>query len=262
MQKPEGFVVKGEENKVCRLLKSLYGLKQLPKVWYNSVVEYLISIGFHQAEVDQCIYIRRNTEDGTYVVIYVHVDDMAVTGNDIATFKTEVSSRWEMEDLGLAQTVVGIQVTCISHLSYSITQASLGSTILERFNCLNLKPASTPFPGGFKLYRASDDEKTAFTMEGLNYRSAVGSLMYLAQCTRPDLAYAVGVLSQHLERPGRRHWDAVIHVFRYLTGTVNVGIVYSGEDSSTLSGQPSFSLPFPRTPDAHTDADWARDRDT
>lgn len=259
MFQPKGFVVKGKESKVCRLLKSLYGLKQSPKVWYDSVVAYLVSIGFKQSKLDPCIYIREDSVLGTFVAVYVHVDDMAVTGNDVGTFKAEVSSRWEMEDLGLAQTVVGIQITRLTHLSYSITQTALASSVLDRFNFNHLKPASTPLPGGFKLYQASDDEVQAFSLENVSYRSAVGSLMYLAQCTRPDLAYAVGVLSQHLEHPGRRHWDAVIHVFRYLTGTLNVGIVYSGEDSSTLAGQRSFSLPKPQ---AHCDSDWAGDRDS
>lgn len=123
----------------------------------------------------------------------------------------------------------------------------------------NVKEASTPLPPSFKFYRASEDEAEAFSLENINYRSAFGSLMYLAQCTRPDLAYAVGVLSQHLERPGQKHWDAVIHVFRYLKGTLRLGIVYTGEDTSTLSGQCSFILP---TPLAHCDADWAGDCDT
>lgn len=81
--------------------------------------------------------------------------------------------------------------------------------------------------------------------------------MYLAQCTRPDLAHAVGVLSQHLERPAKRHWEAVIHVFRYLKGTVNFGIVFDGKKSQKVAGLKSFELPT-----SHCDSDWAGDADT
>lgn len=77
--------------------------------------------------------------------------------------------------------------------------------------------------------------------------------MYLAQCTRPDLAHAVGVLSQHLERPFQRHWDSAVHVL-HLRGTVNLGIVYDGLRKSKISGMKSQECPI-----SHCDADWAGD---
>lgn len=80
----------------------------------------------------------------------------------------------------------------------------------------SVKIAATPLSPGLKLRRSSDQEYEEGKSLNLPYRNAVGSLMYLAQCTRPDLAHAVGVLSQHLERPVQRHWDAVVHVFWYL----------------------------------------------
>lgn len=81
--------------------------------------------------------------------------------------------------------------------------------------------------------------------------------MYLSQCTRPDLSHAVGVLSQHLERPGRRHWEAVIHVIRYVKGTMDLGIVYNGKNINTISGMKSFDCPV-----SHFNADWAGDVST
>lgn len=116
----------------------------------------------------------------------------------------------------------------------------------------NAKPASTPLTPNLRLYRASDEEVQSFALLKLNYRSIVGSLMYLSQCTRPDLAHAVGVLSQHLERPALPHWNAAMQVLRYLKGTVNLGITYDGHKTSLVSGQKSFSRPI-----SHCDADWA-----
>lgn len=81
--------------------------------------------------------------------------------------------------------------------------------------------------------------------------------MYLAQCTRPDLGHAVGVLSQHLERPGTLHWDAALHVLRYLRGTTNLGITYSAHARTTVAGMESKSCPV-----SHCDADWAGDQST
>lgn len=184
---------------------------------------------------------------------------MAITGNDIAIFKTEISARWEMEDLGLASMVVGIEIKRLDQHTYSICQSSYAETVLTRFNHEKSKPASTPFPPGLKLFRPDDSEVEEFAKQKFPYRNLVGSLMYLAQCTRPDLAHAVGTLSQHLDWPGYQHWNAACHVLRYLRGTHDLGIVYSGEGSrqDTVSRLKSQDCP-----QSHCDADWAGDKDT
>lgn len=120
----------------------------------------------------------------------------------------------------------------------------------------NCKPASTPLPADTHLSRASDAEAAAFANENLPYRNGVGSLMYLSQCSRPDISYAVGVLSQHLERPAKAHWNAFLHVLRYLRGTTQLFIEYSVSDNH-LQGNQSWS-----TPNGYSDADWAGNRDT
>lgn len=97
-----------------------------------------------------------------------------------------------------------------------------------------------------------------FALKKHPYRSIVGSLIYLAQCTQPDLAYAVGVLSQHLDWPGYQHLKAANHNLRYLAGTIDIGIKYSGNHPS----EPVKGLKSQSCPQAHCDADRARDRDT
>lgn len=259
VEQPEGYAEAGLENKVCKLLKSLYGLKQAPKYWQDDVKAYLISIGFTQCEIDHFVYIRSDPDSVKFTVVYIHVDDMAITGNDISTFKTEISSKWQMEDLGLASIVVGIEITRRGSHSYSICQSEYAETVLKRFNHEHAKPASTPFPPGLKLYRPDDQEIEEFAKQKYPYRNLVGSLMYLAQCTRPDIAHAVGTLSQHLDWPGFQHWNAACHVLRYLRGTHNYGIVYSGEGhhQSSVKGMKSQECP-----QSHCDADWAGDKDT
>lgn len=162
-----------------------------------------------------------------------------------------------MEDLGLARMVVGIEIERRADNSYSLSQSKFAESILERFNMVSVKPASTPLSPGLKLRKASDEEVAESVDCQFPYRNAVGSLMYLAQCTRPDLSHAVGVLSQHLERPVQRHWDAAVDVFRYLRGTSELGITYQGLKSNKVSGLKSFDCPV-----AHCDADWAGDLDS
>lgn len=255
LEQPEGFVEPGKEHMVCKLSKSIYGLRQSPKIWGDAVKDFLLSIGFNQCKVDPCTYFR--SSGTSFSAIYLHVDDLAITGNEIEVVKQQIASRWEMEDLGVAKSVVGIHISRLDTHTYFINQSSMAKTVLKRFGFENLKSASTPLPVTSKLYRASDEEAEAFAQENKPYRSGVGSLMYLAMCTRPDLAHSVGVLSQHLERPGKQHWDALVHVFRYLKGTIHLGIKFNGVITDPVSGAKSQHFPT-----SLCDADWAGDPNT
>lgn len=112
VEQPEGFEEPGSKGMVFKLLRSLYGLKQSPKIWQDDVREFLIEIGFVQCEIDHCTYIRHDKSQNLFTAIYVHVDDMAITGNDIDNFKSMISKKWDMDDLGLAKLVVGIEISC------------------------------------------------------------------------------------------------------------------------------------------------------
>lgn len=111
VEHPEGFVESGSEGRVCKLLRSLYGLKQSPKIWQDDVCEFLIEIRFTKCELDHCTYIKHDKTENLFTAIYVHVDDMAITGNDILNFKKLISNKWDMDDLGLAKLVVGIEIS-------------------------------------------------------------------------------------------------------------------------------------------------------
>lgn len=162
-----------------------------------------------------------------------------------------------MDNLGIAKLVVGIEITRQDVYRYFIFQSIYAEAMLEQFGMSNTCPASTPSPPGFKLYRETDHEVEEFMSKKLPYRGVVGSLMYLAQCTRPDLGHSVGVLSQHLERPGTLHWDAAMHFLRYLRGSTNLGILYSADAQSKVSGMERKHCPV-----SHCNADWAGDRST
>lgn len=256
LELPDGYC--GDRNLVARLDKTLYGLKKSARNWSEDICGFLLSVGFKPSEADACVYTRTSADSSTFSAVYVHVDDMGITGNDIQAVKKSISSRWQMEDLGTAHCIVGIQIQRLSSSHYCINQQAMITTVLERFGMTLCRPASTPFPADLKLTRATEDEATKFASTGLPYRRAVGSLIYLALCTRPDISYAVGVLSQHLERPSQQHWNAFIHVLRYLKGTRLLAIHYGSTAPETeIQGNQSWSCPF-----GHVDADWAGDKDT
>ena len=146
LEQPEGYRDQNNPNCVWQLLKSLYGLEQSPKLWQDDVTAFLVSTGFSQCPIDHCTYIRSEVEQDKFTAVYVHVDDLAITGNDIESFKNEISSHWEMEDLGIAQVVVGIVITRIDQHTYSLTQSTYARTVLKRFNMSDCKSASTPLP--------------------------------------------------------------------------------------------------------------------
>lgn len=161
-----------------------------------------------------------------------------------------------MEDLGPAHCVVVIEINSLTGGGYSLCQAAMIQTVLERFRIEDSKPTSTPFPGGTKIARASDVEAQEFRDTKLPYNSLVGSLMYIAQGTRPDIAYAVGALSQHLARPSMTAWNLGLHVLQYLKGTRRLGLIYQGHDN-LVEGNQSWSYP-----ECHSDSDWAGDPST
>lgn len=181
---------------------------------------------------------------------------MAITGDEIEVIKEALKLKWRMEDLGPAHCVVGIEINRTNEGGYSLSQPAMIQTVLERFQVDSCKPASTPFPGGTKILRASDFEEQTFRASNLPYNSLVGSLMYIAQGTRPNIAYAVGALSQHLARPSMTAWNLGLHVLRYLKGTQYLGLIYHGK-SNVVEGNQSWSFP-----ECHTDSDWAGDPNT
>lgn len=149
-----------------------------------------------------------------------------------------------MDDLGIAKLVVGIEISRPSEFQYSLCQSRYAEAVLERFNMKNDRPASTPFPPGLKLYQATDHKVEQFKALNQPYRGVVGLLMYLSQCNRPDpLGHVVGVLSEHLARPRTLHWDAALHVLRYLKSLTNLGIIYSGDAHTKVTGLESKNCP-------------------
>lgn len=178
---------------------------------------------------------------------------MAITGDEIAEIKAALKLKWRMEDLGPAHCVVGIEINPTEDNGYSLNQPAMIQTVLERFRVDTCKPASTPFPGGTKIPRASNVDVHLFRNSNLPYNSPVESLMYIDQGTRPDIAYAVGALSQHQARQSMAAWNLGLHILHFSNGAQFLGLMYCGK-SNIVEGNQSWSYP-----DCHTDSDWAGD---
>ncbi|GJR08587.1 retrovirus-related pol polyprotein from transposon TNT 1-94 [Tanacetum coccineum] len=251
MLQPEGFEQKGKENLVCRLNKSLYGLKQAPRCWYKRFDSFIIGLGYNRLHADPCAYFKR-FGNNDFVILLLYVDDMLVAcpnKDRISKLKALLTREFEMKDLGPANKILGMQIhrDRVSRKIW-LSQKSYVKKILQRFNMQDCKPISTPFPTNIKLSSkmSPSSEKERMEMSRVSYASAVGGLMFAMICTRPDIAHAVGVVSWYMAKPGKKHWEAVKKILRYIKGTSDVALCY-GESGLTVKG--------------YVDSDYAGDLD-
>ena len=217
MDQPIGFEVKEQRRKVCHLKRSIYDLKQASRQWYFKFHKAIILIGFKMMEEDHCVYVKRSGK--SLLILSLYVDDILLAGNDIeiiVTTKRWLSSIFERKDMGEANYVLGVKIfKDRSKKLLGLSQETYIKTILERFHMHNSKPIDTPIEMGhtLSLEDCPKSEKEKREMARVSYASAVGSLMYAMLCTRPDICFAVGMVSHYQSNPGPVHWLAVKRIF-------------------------------------------------
>uniref|UniRef100_A0A2N9IBP1 Integrase catalytic domain-containing protein n=1 Tax=Fagus sylvatica TaxID=28930 RepID=A0A2N9IBP1_FAGSY len=239
MELPPGCNLQTEGNKqVCRLRKSLYGLKQSPRAWFGRFTSFMKSIGYKQSNSDHTLFLKHNEEQITALIVYV--DDMIVTGNDLEERKTlqeHLAREFEMKDLGELKYFLGIEVSR-SKKGIFLSQRKYALDLLNETGMTACSPASTPMEENLKL--CVHPNQVPANKE--RYQRLVGRLMYLAH-TRPDLAYVLSVVSQFMHSPSEEHMNAVIRILRYLKSSPGKGILFTKGDNLDING--------------YTDADWA-----
>ena len=246
VMQPTGFKSKKYPNKVCKLKKALYGLKQSPRVWYNTFASFMKELGFHPIDADYSVFIDPRT--GTIVALYV--DDVLITGPnraDIQRVKDALNGKFHMTDLGPIAFYLGMTVVRDrANRTIRLGQAAYVERVLRDNGMWDAKSISTPMETSVKLVPAEDGFQ-ATPNHRTRYQSAVGSLMYAMLGTRPDLAFAVSVVSRYAHNPTPKHWGAVKRIFAYLKGTVNMQLTFQGPLSNLVG---------------YTDSDWAGDTAT
>ena len=193
MEQPEGFVLLGNEHKVCMLTKSLYGLKQAPKQWHENFDSMILEYGFKHNGADKCIYSKfTETFD---VIICLYVDDMLIIGtnmDEVIDTKDYLSFTFQMKDLG---------VKFKRHSGgFALCQSHYIEKKLTKFNHLHIKEENTLYDVSIHL-----NENPGRVVAQFEYASAMGSLMYAMHCTRPDITFAVCKLSIFTKNPGVMH---------------------------------------------------------
>eukprot|EP00253_Pinus_taeda_P023320 PITA_23320 len=187
IEQPPGYEKKGQEQKVCRLKKALYWLKQAPRAWYNRIDSYLLENGFKKCNDD---YLIEN-------------------------FKTVMKEEFEMTDMGLLKYFLGMEVEQNENEIF-ISQAKYVNEVLERFNMQDSKAAITPKVMGLKLNKEDSNKDFDPSL----YKSIVGSLMYFT-ATRLYIMHAVSLVSRFMERTKEAHWQAAKIFLRYVKGVIS-----------------------------------------
>jgi len=252
MKQPSGFEKPGQEHLVCRLKKSLYGLKQAGRSWYEKIDSAFAELGLRKCGADHSIYCKVRAANKVYVALYV--DDLIIATNsldELRKLKHGLAQRFAMKNLGELHFFLGIRIERNrTERSINLSQTNYIDKMLARFGMTNCKSAATPMDPGVKLVSAAKEATTeeAEKMKKVPYLEAVGSLMYAMLGTRPDIAFAVGVVSRYSSDPRHEHWVAVKRILRYLKGTREVTLRYVGDKTVVPVG--------------YSDADWGSDQET
>ncbi|KAJ9566410.1 hypothetical protein OSB04_002376 [Centaurea solstitialis] len=226
MLPPDGFVDPKNPNKVCKLLKSIYGLKQTSMSWNLHFDERIKEFGFTKSEFEPCVYTKFSGSIVTFLVLYV--DDILLIGNDVQTLQGE------------AAYILGIKIyRNRSRRLIGLSQSTYIDKILKRFRMDESKKGFIPMQHGIVLSKAhcpvSSEEQDK--VKSVPYASTIGSIMYAMLCTRLGVAYSVSVTSRYQRNLGEAHWVAVRNILKYLRRTKDMFLVFGGsEDEISVTG--------------------------
>lgn len=279
MEMPEGFE---QDGMVCHLKKSLYGLKQSPRNWYLLCSAFIVdSLHFRATVSDPCLFYKQ-TRTGRLMYLFLFVDDMKVGVEDPDEPEWEecqqlLEKRFNITDLGECRFMLGMRITRDRVAkTIKLDQELYITKALERFGLSECK--ITPTPGvqtssksvtrrvtstksesddsviSPPLVREGDtDEKSEQPIDVLLYQEKIGTLLYAAISTRPDIAFAVNRLAQHMLAPTVAHGKACDRIFRYLAGTKSHGLLFGRCSNSSDEKRDEAFI------SAYADADWGSD---
>ncbi|CAI7799190.1 unnamed protein product, partial [Closterium sp. NIES-53] len=250
LRRPPGFTGTFPPGTQWSLRRPVYGLRQAPRGWHDTLRTTLAALGFAPSTADPSLFVRTDTSLPPFYIL-VYVDDLVFATADtagLAHVKFELQKRHTCTDLGELRSYLGLQITRDrAQRTITLTQSHMVQQVLQRFGFTYSSPQATPLPTRHSLSALPSDESVESSGP---YPELVGCLMYLMTCTRPDLAYPLSILARYVA-PGRHrpeHMAAAKRVLRYLCSTSGMGLVLGGRSPVVLTG--------------HADASWADDQAT
>ena len=233
MQQPDGYLQQGKEHLVCKLKKSLYGLKQSPRCWNKVLTEFLTSVSFVQSSADPCIYVQGGD---CPIVVAAYVDVLIITAKteeEMQQVKQLFQSRFMMMDMGELHNCLGIVITYVVGELIELHQKQYIEKMLKKYQLEDVKSVSTPADTNVRLQKNDGVSKA---VDPVLYQSMIESLLYAAVGTRPDISHAVGVVSKFSSKPSEAHLTAVKRIYRYVKGSLDVTLKYKKSGDAQLVG--------------------------
>ncbi|UYV83888.1 hypothetical protein LAZ67_X000522, partial [Cordylochernes scorpioides] len=246
MALPPGVKFQDSKDKVLRLLKPIYGLKQAAFCWNTTLSQFLEKVGFSKIPSCNCIFVL---DDRAIIAIYV--DDLAIFAvdqNTLDEIEDKIIQEFQIKSLGPITFFLGIEIN-YGKESLSLNQRHYIQTLLQRYNMFEVRKVCTPLDPAIILSKIDCPHTQAEIdhMSNIPYKELIGTLLYLSNCTRPDISFATSKLSQFCANPGKKHWEAAKHVLRYLSGTIDLELSYVKGNNNKVA--------------MFTDADYGSDTD-
>ncbi|GJX88329.1 retrovirus-related pol polyprotein from transposon TNT 1-94 [Tanacetum coccineum] len=212
------------------VFKALYGLKQAPRAWYDTPSKFLLANNFFKGAVDPTLFTRKSGKH--ILLVQIYVDDIIFASTDhnaCNIFSKEMSSKFQMSMMGQMSFFLGLQVSQ-SPRGIFINQAKNALETLKKYGMDRSDPVDTPMVDRLKL----DEDLMGIPVDQTRFRGMVGSLMYLT-ASRPDLVFAVCMCARYQAKPTKKHLEAIKRIFRYLKGTINMGLWYPKNNTMSLT---------------------------
>jgi Reverse transcriptase (RNA-dependent DNA polymerase) len=238
MAQPPGFTDHTHPEYVCLLHKSLYGLRQAPRAWFDKLSTTLLAFGFTSSCYDPSLFLAHS--QGHILLVLVYVDDIIITGSNpqqVKAYIRHLQQQFSIRDLGDLNYFLGIEANYTTN-GLCLTQTKYLTDLLNRSNMLNCKPCLSPMASDCALSQEGSTLCQNFKL----YHNIVGGLQY-ATLTRPDIAFAVNKVSQFMHHPTEAHWNAVKRILHYVAGTLRYGL--------------HFYKKSPLHIHSYSDVDWA-----
>ncbi|KAJ4715365.1 Retrovirus-related Pol polyprotein from transposon TNT 1-94 [Melia azedarach] len=241
MDIPPGFENSSNQDKVCKLKKSLYGLKQSLRAWFGKFTKSIIQNGYTQCQTDHTLFVKLSS-DKKIAILIIYVDDIILTDDykeELARLKSFLLKEFEIKDLGYLRYFLGMEIARSRH-SIFVSQCKYILDLLKETGMFGCKLASIPMDSNKKI--GSGMDKTL--VDRGRYQRLVGHLIYLSH-TRPDIGFPVSVVSQYMNNPTEEHMEIVTRILRYLKMTPGKGLLFKKSDNKEIK--------------VYTDTDWAGD---
>nr|GEZ20179.1 hypothetical protein [Tanacetum cinerariifolium] len=226
---PDMFVNPDHQEKVYRLRKALYGLKHALRACYDELSQLLLSKGFTKGKINPTLFMIRYRED--ILLVQLYIDDIIFGSTNLKfskRFEKLMHNRFEMSLMGEMKFFLGLQIHQSPRGIY-INQAKYALEILKKHDIEKGQSIGTSMATKPKL----DADLSGKLVDQTGYRSKIRSLMYLTS-SRPDIVQAVCYCARYQARPTEKHLKEVKRIFRYLKGTIDMGLWYPKDSGFEL----------------------------